>query len=84
VSNSDGVLIARLDSGREMAFEPQECSAAATTKRQVGRLGVHAAVLNGACDGVDAFCEQAFDPFVEEDVRTVGELVDDARHDGRQ
>jgi hypothetical protein len=32
VSNSDGVLIARLDSGREMAFEPQESGAAATTK----------------------------------------------------
>jgi hypothetical protein len=32
VSNSDGVLIARLDSGREMAFEPQESGAAAPTK----------------------------------------------------
>jgi hypothetical protein len=32
VSNSDGVLIARLDSGREMAFEPQESGAASPTK----------------------------------------------------
>src|SRR5580698_4747305 len=32
VSNSDGVLIARLDSGREMAFEPQDSGAAAATK----------------------------------------------------
>lgn len=32
VSNSDGVLIARLDTGREMAFEPQADSAAAVTK----------------------------------------------------
>ncbi len=32
VSNSDGVLIARLDTGREMTFEPQAESAAAVTK----------------------------------------------------
>jgi len=32
VSNSDGVLIARLDSGREMSFEPQEGSATTVTK----------------------------------------------------
>jgi hypothetical protein len=32
VSNSDGVLIARLESGREMVFEPQEGGAAALTK----------------------------------------------------
>jgi hypothetical protein len=32
VSNGDGVLIARLDSGREMVFEPQEGGAAALTK----------------------------------------------------
>jgi hypothetical protein len=32
VSNGDGVLIAKLDSGREMAFEPQESGAAALTK----------------------------------------------------
>jgi len=32
VSNSDGVLIARLDKGREMAFEPQENGAATITK----------------------------------------------------
>ncbi|MGD0361493.1 MAG: hypothetical protein ABSC93_11520 [Bryobacteraceae bacterium] len=32
VSNRDGVLIARVASGREMAFEPQEGSAAAVTK----------------------------------------------------
>jgi len=32
VSNSDGVLIARLNSGREMSFEPQEGSATTVTK----------------------------------------------------
>jgi hypothetical protein len=32
VSNSDGVLIARLTSGREMLFEPQEGSATTVTK----------------------------------------------------
>jgi hypothetical protein len=32
VSNSDGVLIARLNSGREMSFEPQDSGAAAITK----------------------------------------------------
>jgi hypothetical protein len=32
VSNSSGVLIARLDRGREMTFEPQEGGAAAPTK----------------------------------------------------
>lgn len=32
VSNSSGVLIARLDRGREMTFEPQESGAAAPTK----------------------------------------------------
>jgi hypothetical protein len=32
VSNGDGVLIARLDSGREMVFEPQEGGTAALTK----------------------------------------------------
>lgn len=32
VSNGDGVLVARLDSGREMTFEPQEGDAAAITK----------------------------------------------------
>lgn len=32
VSNADGVLIARLDSGREMTFEPQENAGAAVTK----------------------------------------------------
>ena len=32
VTNGDGVLIARLDSGREMVFEPQEGSAAGVTK----------------------------------------------------
>jgi hypothetical protein len=32
VSNSDGVLIAKLDSGREMVFEPQEGGDAALTK----------------------------------------------------
>jgi hypothetical protein len=32
VTNSDGVLIARLDSGREMSFEPQEGGAATLTK----------------------------------------------------
>jgi hypothetical protein len=32
ISNSGGVLIARLDRGREMAFEPQEGGAAAVTK----------------------------------------------------
>jgi hypothetical protein len=32
VSNGDGVLIARLDSGREMVFEPQDAGAAAITK----------------------------------------------------
>jgi hypothetical protein len=32
VSNGDGVLIAKLDRGREMAFEPQESGAAALTK----------------------------------------------------
>jgi hypothetical protein len=32
VTNSDGVLIARLDSGREVSFEPQEGGAATLTK----------------------------------------------------
>ena len=32
VSNSDGVLVARLETGREMAFEPQESGAAVATK----------------------------------------------------
>jgi hypothetical protein len=32
VSNSGGVLIARLDSGREMTFEPQDSGGAAATK----------------------------------------------------
>jgi len=32
VSNADGVLIARLDSGREMTFEPQEDDSVVATK----------------------------------------------------
>lgn len=32
VSNSEGILIARLNSGREMSFEPQDTGAAAITK----------------------------------------------------
>jgi hypothetical protein len=81
LSSSGGVLIDRLDSGREMAFEPQESSAAATAKRRSPwrpRGGSQWSLR------LSTPCEQSFDPFVEEEARTVGELVADARHHGRQ